>query len=177
MFKNLALSMGKALALCFILSAPTSIAKAENTIMIGETAIRATAGNMTATGGYVTIVNHGAIDDRLIGVSADFAQRSELHTMEHVDGVMKMREMPNGAPLPAGGELILKPGGMHLMFMGVDHALAPGTMKSVTLHFENAGEMTVKAHVKKPADLKHLMDESHAGHAGDHDDHTKKHSH
>jgi len=126
-------------------------------LVIGEATIRATVGSMTATGGYVTITNNGKSDDRLIFVSASFAKMSEIHMMENDNGVMKMRPMPNGAIIPAGGRLMLKPGGKHMMFMGVKGALAPESEHSLTLTFANAGEVVINAIVKRPGDL-------HAGH-------------
>ncbi len=126
-------------------------------LVIGEAKIRATVGSMTATGGYVTITNNGKSDDRLISVSAPFAKMSEIHTMENDDGVMKMRPMPNGAVIPAGGRLMLEPGGKHMMFMGVKDALAPDSEYSLTLTFANAGKVVINAIVKRPGDL-------HAGH-------------
>ena len=149
-------------------------------LMVGEVGLRATVGGMKATGGYVTIHNHGDQDDRLVGVQAPFAKRSEIHTMEAVDGVMKMRPVDGGLHIPAGGELVLKPGGQHLMFMGLTEALAPGSMHAVTLQFENAGLVTVMAQAKRPADLRAGMhsDHNHSGHDhsehehSDHDDHS-----
>ena len=50
-------------------------------IEVSDASIRATAPGMTATGGYLTIANHGDSDDRLISASAEFAGRVELHEM------------------------------------------------------------------------------------------------
>ena len=140
-------------------------------LMVGEVGLRATVGGMKATGGYVTIHNHGHHDDRLVGVQAPFAKRSEIHTMETVDGVMKMRPVEGGLPIPAGGMVVLKPGGLHLMFMGLTAALAPGSMHEITLQFENAGAMTVTAHAKRPADLRSNQHVEHDHSEHDHSDH------
>ncbi len=133
-------------------------------IMVDDVVIRATAGGMTATGGYATIRNHGDTDDRLVGVQADFAGKAEIHTMENVDGVMKMRPLANGVLVPASGMLTLAPGGKHLMFMALDGVMEPGSMKSVTLVFEKAGEIAVMAHVKKPGDIAKAGHDDHSGH-------------
>ena len=138
-------------------------------LMVGDVSLRATVGGMKATGGYVSIHNHGEHDDRLVGVTAAFAKKSEIHTMETVDGVMKMRPMANGLVIPAGEIMVLKPGGMHLMFMGLDEALAPGSMYQVILQFETAGDIRVKATAKRPGDIKVMM--NHDDH-DDHDEHT-----
>lgn len=148
-------------------------------IMVGEVSVRATVGGMQATGGYVSIHNHGDQDDRLVGVEAAFAERAEIHTMETVDGVMKMRPLAGGLALPAMSHVVLKPGGLHMMFMGLQGPIIPGSTHSITLQFERAGGITVTATGKRPGDIavpahgEHSMHGDHAAHAGhdDHDDH------
>lgn len=122
-------------------------------LMISDIEIRATAPGMSATAGYVTITNHGMEDDRLIGVKADFAEKSMIHEMTNIDGIAKMRHVMGGLEVPAHGVLALKPGGLHLMFMGVKNTLKAGKMLSVILVLEKAGEQNLHAIVKKPADI------------------------
>ena len=47
----------------------------------------------------------------------------------------------------------LKPGGMHLMLMGLAEPLEPGRMLELTLEFASGHSITVPAHVKVPADI------------------------
>ena len=86
---------------------------------------------MMATGGYLSLHNHGDSADRLTGVSAGFA-KSEIHEMTHDNG-HEMRPVKDGVEIPAGGMVTLKPGGLHLMFMGLSEPLKPGRMLEVTL--------------------------------------------
>ena len=142
---------------------------ADQHIMIGPIELRATVTGMSSTGGYVTIANHGTQDVTLIGVSAEFATKSELHTMRMVDGVMKMRRLDEGILVPAGGHAVLAPGQNHLMFMGLSGALAAGTMHKVTLIFDNGHKAVVMAHVKRPSDIgtsHHGHDQSSDAHSG-----------
>ena len=99
------------------------------------------------------IHNHGRKADRLIGVSAEFAAKSEIHEMIHDNGVMKMRPLDGGIEIPAGGMVTLKPGGMHLMLMGLAEPLEPGRMLEITLEFASGHSIRVPAHVKGPADI------------------------
>ena len=122
-------------------------------LMMSDIEIRATAAGMSATAGYLTITNHGMKADRLIGVKADFAEKSMIHEMTNVNGVAKMRHIMGGLEVPAHGSVDLKPGGLHLMFMGLKDTLAAGSMLSVTLIFEKAGAQKLHAMVKKPADI------------------------
>lgn len=113
-------------------------------LVIGFPHARATPANAPVAGGYVTVRNTGAKPDRLVGVSANFAGRSEIHEMKMEDGVMKMRPLPDGLEIPAGGVLVLERGGSHLMFMQLDGPLREGETRKVTLRFERAGEVEVE---------------------------------
>lgn len=105
--------------------------------MAFETAETAKVGS-----GYMEIVNSGDSADRLIEVQADIP-RIEIHAIEDNDGVVKMVEMENGVDIPAGETVSLEPGGLHIMFMGLDGALVAGTEVPATLVFEKAGSVDV----------------------------------
>ena len=121
---------------------------------IGTVQVRATAPGMSMTGGYVTITNSSESDDRLVAVSAGFARRVELHDMTHDNGVMKMRERDGGIEILAGETVMLKPGGLHIMFMGLAETMVAGEMHEITLEFASGHKATVLAIVMKPADIK-----------------------
>lgn len=93
--------------------------------------------------GYLMLTNGGSGDDRLKSATSPAAKAVELHDMSMEGGVMRMRRMEQGAPVPAGGTLTFGPHGMHLMFIGVKPGLKAGDTVPVTLAFEKAGEMTV----------------------------------
>jgi hypothetical protein len=96
---------------------------------------------------YVTLSNSGSQPDALVSASADVAQTTELHETSRDGGVMKMRPVKE-IPVPAGGKTELKPGGYHIMLMGLKHDLKPGEKVAVTLKFEHGGETRVEAPVK-----------------------------
>lgn len=87
-------------------------------------------------GGYVEIHNAGAHVRRLLGASSPRASSMEIHTMIEVDGVMRMRRLPDGIEIPAGARIALKPGAEHLMFFNPDPAFAEGEQFPVTLSFD-----------------------------------------
>ncbi|MBN9022005.1 MAG: copper chaperone PCu(A)C, partial [Rhizobiales bacterium] len=66
------------------------------------------------------------------------------HEMAVVDGVMTMRELPDGLPIPAGGSVELKPGSYHIMFVGLKAPLKEGESFKGTLTFEKAGTVQVE---------------------------------
>ncbi len=105
--------------------------------------VRATPHGARVAGGFVAIANHGAADDRLVSATAEIAEHAEIHVMSMKDGVMTMRPLAGGVVVPAGGELALKPGGYHLMFVGLKRMLKQGESFAGTLTFEKAGTVDV----------------------------------
>jgi copper(I)-binding protein len=94
---------------------------------------------------YLTITNRGGGDDRLTGASTPVADKAEAHTSLNDNGIMKMRPLAD-VPVKAGGSVAFKPGGMHIMLMGLKHPLKPGESFPMLLTFDKAG--TVKTVVK-----------------------------
>jgi periplasmic copper chaperone A len=94
-------------------------------------------------GGYLTIENTGAEPDRLVSARASVTPDLQIHEMKMEGDVMKMRALPDGLDIPAGGKVELKPGGYHLMFMEVKTPFKQGDLLKVTLKFEKAGEVEV----------------------------------
>ncbi|EEB82380.1 DUF1775 domain-containing protein [Roseobacter sp. GAI101] len=105
--------------------------------------VRATLPNQPVAGGFLTITNGGDTDDTLIRASSNVAARMEVHEMAMQDSVMKMRELEDGLPIPAGETVMLKPGGYHIMFMDLAGPLSEGDTVEVTLTFKKAGEVTL----------------------------------
>lgn len=96
---------------------------------------------------YVTITNRGAAADALLSATSDAATTVELHETIHEGGVMKMRPQQR-FDVPAGGRVEMKPGGRHIMLLGLTHDLKPGDTVTLTVTFEKAGRMTVEAPVR-----------------------------
>ncbi len=67
---------------------------------------------------------------------------------EMPDAMMGMRELEDGLELPAGEEVSLEPGGYHVMLLELKEPIAEGDTISVTLKFENAGEVEVEAEAR-----------------------------
>lgn len=125
---------------------PVSGANASD-LMVMKAFARASA-TPTADAGaaYVSLMNHGGEGDVLVSVSTPAAAMAHLHKSEMVNGVMKM-EPVESLELPGQGVLEMKPGGYHIMLMGLKQPLKKGDEIDVTLHFEKAGDVTVKVPV------------------------------
>lgn len=116
---------------------------------------RATAPGAPVGGGFFVVRNNGAADDVLIDGEAPFARRTEVHQSKMEDGVMKMQKVNGGLPIPAGQSVMLNPGNFHLMFMGLTERLVEGEKVPVTLHFKEAGSITVEFIVDAPGKKAH----------------------
>ena len=119
--------------------------------------MRATAPGMPSSAAYVSIANHSGAADRLIAAKTVVARRVEIHSMEMDNGVMRMRAVDGGLLIAAGESVHLAPGGLHIMLMGLTMQLAADSQHEITLVFEKAGEITVTATVKRPADITSTM--------------------
>ena len=100
--------------------------------------------------GYLRIDNSGAEADRLMAVETGAAGRVEIHAMEEVDGVMRMRKVEGGLDIPAGGHVALQPGGYHLMLMEPREGLQAGQQVDAALVFERAGRVELTFDVRPP---------------------------
>jgi len=105
---------------------------------------------VTANGAaYLTIQNASGKDDRLVGGSSDIAERIELHTHKEQGGVMKMVHLEGGVAIPDGEKMEFKPGHHHVMLIGLTRPLVEGESYDLTLHFEQAGELTTTVSIQE----------------------------
>ncbi|MEQ1950231.1 copper chaperone PCu(A)C [Mesorhizobium sp. CN2-181] len=102
--------------------------------------------------GYMVIKNHGTTADRLVSIVSPIAGKAEVHEMSvNSEGVMTMRPVEAGIEIPAGGEVALKPGAFHIMFMDLKQMPKAGVKFPGTLTFEKAGAVEVEFAVEPKA--------------------------
>lgn len=104
---------------------------------------RATPPSAPTGAGFLEIKNVGDADDRLLAVDCACAELSQVHEMKMEGGVMQMRELADGLPIPAGATVELAPGGNHLMFIHLKAPFKEGEAFTATLTFERAGKVEV----------------------------------
>lgn len=109
----------------------------------------ATLPNQPVAGGFVTITNTGEAADTLIAVQSDLAGVMQIHEMAMQDDTMVMRELDGGLIVPAGETVTLEPGGLHLMFMQLNGPLIDGEDVTVTVTFQDAGDVQLTLPVRK----------------------------
>jgi uncharacterized protein YcnI len=123
-------------------------AVAAPTVMAGPIAIqapwlRATPGGAKVAGGYLRVTNNGREPDRLLDAAIPISTRGEVHQMSTENGIMKMAPVDGGLEIKPGESVELKPGGYHLMFMGLTGALKEGDTVKGSLDFAKAGRVEV----------------------------------
>jgi periplasmic copper chaperone A len=112
--------------------------------------VRVPMGEGRPAGGYLSITAPTSSPDALIAARSPVAMRVEIHeTVTDASGTTGMRQVPR-VDVPAGATVRLEPGGHHLMLLGVaSEALIVGTRVEITLTFERAGEITIRAEVRQ----------------------------
>ncbi len=116
-----------------------------------------------AGGVFLTLRNDGASADRLTGVSTPVAPMSAVHETRQQNGVMEMRPV-DALDLPPHKTVMLKPGGYHVMLMGLAQPLKQGETFPLTLTFAHAGTATVTVTVKGAGDTGMSMDHMDMSH-------------
>jgi len=128
-------------------AAVTTLARAAD-VTLGDLRVSQAWSRPAAQGGvgagFLTIANTGHKPDRLKAVSSPVAQRVEIHESMIMDGRAMMHGHPEGLAIAAGGTATLKPGGWHLMFIGLKQPLKAGDRFPATLTFAKAGKLKVE---------------------------------
>ncbi|MDP1646760.1 MAG: copper chaperone PCu(A)C [Rubrivivax sp.] len=119
-------------------------ASAQTAPKVEDAWARPTVAGQAGGGGFLKITSPTA--DRLLSASAPVSKTVELHTMQMDGNVMRMRQV-EAIDIPAGQTVELKPGGLHVMFIGLTQTLNNGATFPLTLRFEKAGEVKVEVKV------------------------------
>lgn len=90
---------------------------------------------------YFTLKNSGA-DRALVDAECPCAGMTMIHESFEKDGMAKMRHVDSAA-LPSGGELVLKPGGLHVMLMRLQAPLKAGDQLPLKLIFADSDSLTI----------------------------------
>lgn len=122
--------------------APKSV-RTQNGLVIAEAWTRATPRGAENAGAFLTVTNTGTAADSLVAADLAGGKRTELHETTAVDGVMRMRQVTEIVIGP-GQTITLKPGGLHIMIMGLEKPIEPAAIVKGTLVFKEAGRITVE---------------------------------
>jgi copper(I)-binding protein len=97
---------------------------------------------------YLTLVNAGGREDLLRGAETGAAASAEIHESRMEGEVMRMREVGE-IPVPAGAEVELAPGGLHIMLLDLQQSLTPGDSLELILHFRETGAVELRVPVRR----------------------------
>ena len=104
---------------------------------------RATLPNAPVGGAYLSIENNGTKAVTLTGATTPVAKTAEVHSMAMTDGVMTMKKVEGGLTIEPGATVTLKPGGYHVMLMGLTQSIEEGASIPMTLEFSTGETIDV----------------------------------
>ena len=113
-------------------------------IQISQPWARATPKGASSGAAYMTVSNTGTAAQRLTCVSSDAAAECQIHEMTMDGGVMKMRPVQGGLEVKPGETVTLKPGGFHVMLVGLKGPLQVGKSLDATFKVEGGGTVQVE---------------------------------
>lgn len=123
-------------------------------VTVSEARVRLMPPGSPATGAFLTLTNTGDAPAAVVSAESTAAKTVELHTHVQEDGMMKMRQIPR-IDVPAHGETVLQPGGLHVMLIGLTAPLHKGGTVPLTLVFEDGSRFDATAPVVEITPPKH----------------------
>jgi copper(I)-binding protein len=121
---------------------------AQAEVTVKDAWVRGTVPAQTATGAFMTLTS--TADAKLVSAASPVAKTVEIHESMMHGSTAHMHEV-EAVELPAGKAVSLKPGGHHVMLMGVSTQLKAGDTVPITLTIEEKGKrstLEVKATVR-----------------------------
>lgn len=123
---------------------PPAAAQTSGPWKLGEITVEQAWARLTPGGAktgaiYLTLHNKSANDDLLLAVDSAAAQTTALHESKIEGDIAKMVPVPGGLNLPSHGEIVMQPGGIHIMITGFSGVLSPGNLLPVEMIFRDAG--------------------------------------
>ncbi|MEN9502730.1 MAG: hypothetical protein RI964_2015 [Pseudomonadota bacterium] len=141
------LVLGAVLAMTSACQAEHKTAQAADSVKIENPYARAVPPGQANSGAFMTFVNSSDVDHSVKSAASPVADKVELHTHTNNNGVMEMRQVPQ-IDVPAKGRAELKPGGFHIMLLGLKQAMKAGETAEITVTFEDGSSTTVKAPIQ-----------------------------
>ena len=127
-------------------------ASGAGTLRVEHAWARATAGSAKVGAAYLTVFNDGTDMDRLMAAASPVAAKAELHSVVMEGGVMSMRPV-EAVEVHPGEPVVLQPGGIHIMLMGLKRPLKEGETIPMRLAFERAGVVEFEVLVLKAGSM------------------------
>lgn len=125
-------------------------------LSISDAKVRAVPPTQKISAAFMTLDNKYDQPVAIISATTPSASAAELHTNIESDGRMQMRKVDQ-IDIPANSQLSLKPGGMHIMLIGLTGPLNMGDSVDLTLGFSDGREQSIKIPVEMIQPMHHKM--------------------
>ncbi len=135
-------------ALLLGVAMPCATFAAYTQLMIHDPYVRLAPPGAQTTGAFMIIRNSGSADRKLVRAESPVAKTVELHNHINENGLMKMREVQS-IDVKANAQAELKPGGYHIMLIGIQKAFKEGDVVPITLSFDDGNKQQIDAPVRK----------------------------
>ena len=133
---------------------PAAESKAKSTaaesVKIVDPYIRAMPPGQKVTAMFMNMENSSSALQDLVSVDTTASEHDELHEHKMIDGMMQMGQVEK-ISVNANSSAALKPGGYHIMLIGLKKDLQLGEMVDIKLTFKDGSSKTVNTEVKKIA--------------------------
>jgi copper(I)-binding protein len=106
------------------------------------------SGGETTSAVYFVIANEGSQADVLLGASTEAARKADIHETRIQNDVARMVPVPR-LDVPARGRVEFKPGGYHVMLIGLTRDLKAGETLALTLQFEKSGAIRLDVPIRR----------------------------
>ncbi len=123
--------------------------------------VRAAPPTVQVLAGYMTIKNTGKVGKTVIGAHSPQFAKVEFHETLMRNGMATMVAR-DSLVIDAGNQVVLAPGGYHMMLIAPQRMIRAGDTLDLTLHFSDRTAMAVKLEVRKGSGM--AMDHSKMDH-------------
>lgn len=130
-----------------LVAALTLSASAFAEVTIDQPYARAVPPGQPISAAFMTLKNTADTEVSLVSASSSVSNVAELHTHTNENGVMKMRQIQQ-ITLQANEQVELKPGGLHIMLIGLKQNLVKGEMVDLTLNFSDGSSKSLDINIK-----------------------------
>lgn len=118
-------------------------------IMVTDATVRLLPPSVPNTAAYFSIQNSSDTNQILVGASADFATKAEIHNHILVNDMMRMQQQSE-VVIAAGQSVSFSPGGLHIMLFGLKQPLSEGQSVTFTLKTKKGESISITANVARP---------------------------
>lgn len=121
---------------------------AQPSVSVSDEWVRATPPGSRMTAGYMVLRNNSGQDIAVSSIASPQFERVEMHQTTMTDGIARMEKL-EALVIPAGAQVALAPGGLHLMLIGARRELTDGEPVTLHLVFDDGWELEVEAPVRR----------------------------